>query len=175
MTDQDLAVRAVSRAESLRGTHAHNPLYRKLLPSIAIATGVTALIIGGTALAKQQCSTSAGSGGFWSWRMIDGRKCWYEGKPMISRDLLEWSAETKAGARPVETKVSARPASTEPSARPASDDNEDMADARPAMRRKPVEVRRNAVDERRDPMDAQARATEESGTFEALWRLRIQN
>src|SRR5215475_10381572 len=143
MTDQDQAVRAVSRAESLRGTHAHNRLYGKILPSIAIAAGVTALIIGGTAIAKQQCSTSAGSGGFWSWRMIDGRKCWYQGKPMISRDLLEWPAgtkaaarpvETKAAARPVETKAAARPASAKPSARAASDEDEEVADARPAMR-----------------------------------------
>src|SRR5262249_3964645 len=128
MTDQDLAVRAVSRAESLKGTRAHNRLYRKLLPSIAIAAGVTALIIGGTALAKQQCSTSAGSGGFWSWPMTDGRKCWYEGKPMISRELLEWSAETKAAARPVETKAAARPAEAKAAARPA----ETKAEARPA-------------------------------------------
>src|SRR5215475_1184236 len=145
MTDQDQAVRAVSRAEGRRGTHAHNRLYSKVLPSVAIAAGVTALIIGGTALAKQQCSTSAGSGGFWSWRMIDGRKCWYQGKPMISRDLLEWPAGTKAAAqpvetkavarpvetaaRPVETKAAARPASAKPSARAASDEDEEVADA----------------------------------------------
>jgi hypothetical protein len=47
-----------------------------------------------TAIAKQQCSASAPSGapGYWSWRMIDGRKCWYEGKPMLSKSSLEWPA-----------------------------------------------------------------------------------
>jgi hypothetical protein len=25
-----------------------------------------------------------------SYRLIDGRKCWYEGKPMLSKSLLEW-------------------------------------------------------------------------------------
>ena len=43
-----------------------------------------------TAHAKQQCSAEVPSNqlGHWSWRMIDGRKCWYEGKPMLSKSLL---------------------------------------------------------------------------------------
>jgi len=47
------------------------------------------------AFAKQQCSTSAPSDahGYWSWRLIDGRKCWYEGKPMLSKSSLEWAAQ----------------------------------------------------------------------------------
>ena|ERR1700753_2549962 len=51
-----------------------------------------------TAIAKQQCSASmpSGSHGYWSWRMIDGRKCWYEGKPMLSKSSLEWSARSAA-------------------------------------------------------------------------------
>jgi hypothetical protein len=48
-----------------------------------------------TALAKQQCSVSAPSNhGYWSWRLIDGRKCWYEGKPMLSKSALEWPRRT---------------------------------------------------------------------------------
>jgi hypothetical protein len=49
-----------------------------------------------TAFAKQQCSASMPSNphGYWSWRMIDGRKCWYEGKPMLSKSSLEWNAQT---------------------------------------------------------------------------------
>jgi hypothetical protein len=31
--------------------------------------------------------------GYWSWRLIDGRKCWYEGKRMISKSSLEWSTQ----------------------------------------------------------------------------------
>jgi hypothetical protein len=26
----------------------------------------------------------------WSWRTIDGRQCWYEGPPMMSKDRLRW-------------------------------------------------------------------------------------
>ena len=44
------------------------------------------------AQAKQQCSAEIPSSkhGYWSYRLIDGRKCWYEGKPMLSKSLLEW-------------------------------------------------------------------------------------
>ena len=45
------------------------------------------------AQAKQQCSAvtpSNAHGRWWSYRLIDGRKCWYEGKPMLSKSLLEW-------------------------------------------------------------------------------------
>jgi len=54
------------------------------------------------AQAKQQCSASKPAnphGQWWSYRLIDGRKCWYEGKPMLSKSLLEWPKE--ASAQPV--------------------------------------------------------------------------
>ena len=35
-------------------------------------------------------------GHWWSYRLIDGRKCWYEGKPMLSKSLLEWPKEASA-------------------------------------------------------------------------------
>jgi hypothetical protein len=54
--------------------------------------------------AKQQCRAAMPSdphGEWWSYRLIDGRKCWYEGKPMLSKSLLEWSkqASTKPESR----------------------------------------------------------------------------
>jgi hypothetical protein len=50
------------------------------------------------AQAKQQCSPAMPSNphGYWSWRLIDGRKCWYEGKPMLSKSSLEWPARALA-------------------------------------------------------------------------------
>jgi hypothetical protein len=36
------------------------------------------------------CQTSAGRNGYWAWRIIDGRKCWYEGKTGMSKDNLRW-------------------------------------------------------------------------------------
>jgi hypothetical protein len=50
------------------------------------------------ALAKQPCSGAMppSSHGYWSWRLIDGRKCWYEGKPMLSKSELEWPRQPSA-------------------------------------------------------------------------------
>jgi hypothetical protein len=73
---------------------------RKQLPSIALAACFVTLLSVGTpnAQAKQQCSAEMppNSHVYWSWRLIDGRKCWYEGKPMLSKSLLEWPAQASA-------------------------------------------------------------------------------
>ncbi len=74
---------------------------RKQLPAIAL-TGcfVTLFSVGmANAQTKQQCSAAMPSnpnGHWWSYRLIDGRKCWYEGKPMLSKSLLEWPKEAYA-------------------------------------------------------------------------------
>jgi len=47
---------------------------------------------------------------YWSYRLIDGRKCWYEGKPMLSKSLLHWPAAQTAQTNP----------RREPNVRPAS-------------------------------------------------------
>ena len=69
----------------------------KQIRSVALAACVVAAFSPGVvqiALAKQQCSPAMplNSHGYWSWRVIDGRKCWYEGKPMLSKLSLEWPA-----------------------------------------------------------------------------------
>jgi hypothetical protein len=71
------------------------------LASITLAACLTALlsIEISTAHAKQQCSAampSSPQGHWWSYRLIDGRKCWYEGKPGLSKSLLEWPEEVSA-------------------------------------------------------------------------------
>src|SRR5215475_875157 len=57
-----------------------------------------------TAQAKQ-CSTERPSNAraYWSYRLIDGRKCWYEGKPMLSKSSLHWptSRAAQVGPRPM--------------------------------------------------------------------------
>jgi hypothetical protein len=67
-------------------------------PSIVLAACIAGLSSIGmpAALAKQHCSPATGSSshGYWSWRLIDGRKCWYEGKPGLSKSLLEWPKKT---------------------------------------------------------------------------------
>jgi hypothetical protein len=70
------------------------------LPSIALAACIAALLSDvPNVQAKQQCSAAMPSnphGRWWSYRLIDGRKCWYEGKPMLSQALLEWPKEASA-------------------------------------------------------------------------------
>jgi hypothetical protein len=36
------------------------------------------------------CRASPGRGGHWAWRIIDGRKCWYEGTVGMSKNNLRW-------------------------------------------------------------------------------------
>jgi hypothetical protein len=51
-----------------------------------------------TAQAKE-CSAAMPSsphGQWWSYRIIDGRKCWYEGKPMLPKSSLHWPAQAPA-------------------------------------------------------------------------------
>jgi hypothetical protein len=73
----------------------------KQIPSIALAACVATIASIGipTAQAKQLCSAAIPSdphGRSWSYRLIDGRKCWYEGKPMLSKSSLEWPKEISA-------------------------------------------------------------------------------
>jgi hypothetical protein len=72
----------------------------KLASSIVCSALVAALSLTWmtAAVGKQQCSAAMPTTphGYWSWRLIDGRKCWYEGKPMLSKSLLEWSARPAA-------------------------------------------------------------------------------
>jgi hypothetical protein len=118
------------------------------LASITLAAFLTALssIEVATAQAKQQCSAAMPSnpqGHWWSYRLIDGRKCWYEGKPGLSKSLLEWP-----------NKVSAQPAS-----------GEEVASTVP-------EKFRNPRDSQAWAPNSQARAPTDPDTFETRWRAR---
>ena len=72
---------------------------------------LAALSIMGMAAAQatRACSTAAVSHGYWSWRLIDGRKCWYEGRPGLSKSLLAWPAQRSAPAASERETASAAP------------------------------------------------------------------
>ncbi|QIG99404.2 MULTISPECIES: hypothetical protein [unclassified Bradyrhizobium] len=82
----------------------------KQFPLIPLAACIATFLLGGTptALAKQ-CSTAMPPNRheYWSWRLIDGRKCWYEGKPMLSKSLLEWPVQVSTQPRLTEELASA--------------------------------------------------------------------
>src|SRR5580693_3302971 len=94
-------------------------LMRKQTLLIAFAACIAMLSSIGipTARAKQECMTAMPSNphGYWSWRLIDGRKCWYEGKPMLSKSALEWPALASA---PPDSNVEIGNALTERSSNP---------------------------------------------------------
>ena len=47
-----------------------------------------------------ECSTGRplNARSHWSYRLLDGRKCWYAGKPMLSKSMLHWSPARTAQA-----------------------------------------------------------------------------
>ena len=69
--------------------------------TLAVCTAALSSLEMASGHAKQQCVAAMPAnpqGQWWSYRLIDGRKCWYAGKPMLSKSLLEWP--TKAPPEP---------------------------------------------------------------------------
>jgi len=69
---------------------------------VFFAACIAALMPTGVATAKAiECSVARQSSThtYWSWRLIDGRKCWYAGKTMISKSLLQWPAKAPVQAK----------------------------------------------------------------------------
>jgi hypothetical protein len=56
------------------------------------------LLIGMQAAEAKQCSAAEPSNPqkHWSYRLIDGRKCWYEGENNFPKSLLQWPEQTSA-------------------------------------------------------------------------------
>ena len=106
----------------------------QLLLLTSCITGVSTVAFSSTATAQaRQCSTErpADARSYWSYRIIDGRKCWYEGKPMLSKALLHWPRAQTAQAD-TERKASLPPASSENflDAQALMPDNSDSFEAR---------------------------------------------
>jgi hypothetical protein len=125
------------------------------LASITLTSFLIApLSIGASiAQAKQPCSIAMPSdphGQWWSYRLIDGRKCWYEGKPGLSKSLLEWPTEALAG-----------PASGKEPAKAVPEKSRDLLDSQAW-----------APDPKAWAPDPKASAPTNPETFEAIWGAR---
>jgi hypothetical protein len=96
----------------------------QIRPVFFFAVCISALVPIGmlTAQAKapiKQCSASPSkTQGHWSWRLIEGRKCWYAGKTVISKSLLKWPA-----AAPVSVATEKRSDPMDAQARMLDDDS----------------------------------------------------
>ena len=69
---------------------------------VVVSVSTVALFFSATPAQAKQCSSDRPSNArtYWSYRLIDGRKCWYEGKPMLSKSLLQWPAAQTAQTKP---------------------------------------------------------------------------
>jgi len=81
----------------------------KQIQSIVVAACVArllplgmVLLIGMQTAQARECSAAMPSHpqGHWSYRLIDGRKCWYLGEINLSKSLLHWPDETSARSAP---------------------------------------------------------------------------
>jgi hypothetical protein len=64
-----------------------------------ILTGIAILIfLANNAKAIECQADMQGGHGYWAWRLIDGRKCWYEGAPGMDKSLLHWPAQSNREA-----------------------------------------------------------------------------
>jgi hypothetical protein len=54
---------------------------------------LTAVLIGSPASASViECRSEKAAGYPWSWREIDGKRCWYKGMPGLDKKQLRWAA-----------------------------------------------------------------------------------
>jgi hypothetical protein len=107
----------------------------QIRPVFFFAVCISALVPIGvlTAQAKapiKECRASASkTQGHWSWRLIDGRKCWYAGKTVIAKSSLRWpvaAAPTQAkaaAAAPVSVVTEKRSGPMDAQARMLDDDS----------------------------------------------------
>jgi hypothetical protein len=97
-----------------------------------------------TVEAKQCLAAPSKTQKAWTYRLIDGRKCWYEGKSMISKSLLHWPSQAPAT---VQRAVRETPPAGEA----------------------PIKI---LTVKSVDLMDAQASIPKDSDDFESRWRAR---
>ena len=54
-----------------------------------------ALLLISSAASATECQSSPGQDGkWWSWRIVDSKRCWYEGRPGRSKDQLHWAKQS---------------------------------------------------------------------------------
>jgi hypothetical protein len=75
---------------------------RKITEVMKLVTIIMMLLALTTSAAAIECRTAkpAGAPEWWSWREVDGRRCWYAGRPGMDKTKLHWAqpASTAAAA-----------------------------------------------------------------------------
>lgn len=147
------------------------------IPAFVFAVCIASLVptVVPTAQAKapiRECSASPGkTQGHWSWRLIDGRKCWYAGKAVIAKASLQWPAAMPAQAKAAQVKAVEAKA-VDVKAVDVKAGNLTPADVKAAQARPAPTTVGVVSDKRGNPMDAQARMLDDD-SFESRWRARV--
>jgi len=74
-----------------------------------IVIGVACLCLSSSAYAAVPCHTGKDGDGYWSWREIDGRRCWYRGSPGKPKAELFWKVAAKPTSSPPSLPTSSKP------------------------------------------------------------------
>ena len=66
-----------------------------------VLAGVVVLAPVSAPAATMECKSEmpAAPTGYWSWRIIDGKRCWYLGRPGIAKTQLQWPGAAAVPAR----------------------------------------------------------------------------
>jgi hypothetical protein len=70
-------------------------MHRRITTTCIVLTA-TLITFAGDAHAATVCQNDKGAGYPWSWRLIDGKRCWYKGNPGMDKNLLRWAESTPA-------------------------------------------------------------------------------
>ena len=101
----------------------------QILPVFLVACMAALAPVGAANAKAMECSVARPSNAtaYWSWRLIDGRKCWYAGKTVISKSSLRWPAaapaQAKADAAPISVATEKRSGPMDAQARMLDDDS----------------------------------------------------
>jgi hypothetical protein len=88
---------------------------RSRLCLLFVTAGLFLAPLGTTAFGALECSAEApiNRGGHWSWRNVDGRRCWYPGQPGMAKTNLRWTQSSpptlaRGGDEPAASPVAAK-------------------------------------------------------------------
>ena len=67
-----------------------------MMRSILIGAVAVLWVTSGAAAIECAADRPSSGKGHWSWRTVDGKKCWYSGRPGMDKAKLRWAATTAA-------------------------------------------------------------------------------
>ena len=90
-----LSVRAALKLMRLDGARRADQAASDARVTKASLSIAVALLLISSAASATECRSSPGQDGkWWSWRIVDSKRCWYEGRPGRSKDGLQWAKQS---------------------------------------------------------------------------------